>query len=980
MRVSQLLGLVSLSVFVALSGCGSNTAPPGGNNDASVINTEGGSGEAGAIDVRVNPDVVVPADRPVTPDVVVPTDRPVTPDVVVPADRPVTPADVVIPTDRPVTPSDVVVPTDRPVTPVDVNVVPPVDSGTPAPDVVTVPDTGTPCTETTCGASCVDTDEDVANCGGCGNDCRNLPGTASASATCSDGTCVIACAAGRDNCSGGVADGCETDLSLPATCGGCGTSCNEPTPLCGLVAGSFQCSSGCEGRTPTRCGGSCVDTTSDPNHCGNCDTSCTAPSNASATCTTGDGSSTCGWVCNSGFYRCGDACVPVAVNGNCSDGNLADGDGCSALCAVEDGYSCTGAPSTCSTSCGDGIQVGTEACDDGRQDDGDGCDSDCALETGFNCSGTRPTNCTAICGNGLLQAGETCDDNNTDTRDGCGSDCRPEGGWTCDGASPSTCVTTCQDGFWVPQVEGCDDGNPTDGDGCSIGCTVETGWDCSSGTCVPMCGDGLVRGSETCDQGGFIPNSWPGPGGGLPPPTGGCDRDTCQTLPGYTCMGEPSVCMTGCGDGIIAGIEQCDDGNMDLGDGCSSCAIDLGFSCAGSPSTCMTSCGDGIRAGMEMCDDGNPNVGDGCTSCDVDNGWGCTGSLPSTCAPVCGDSQLAGGETCDDGNPDSGDGCSNLCNFERGYVCGPELPSICNAFCGDGIIVVGRETCDDVGRVPGDGCNADCQVENNWSCAGEPSTCDLCGNGFIFSTEACDDGGLNTGDGCDGSCQREPGYRCTPTSGPGPSVCVATCGNGIVEPAEGETCDDNWRNIPGATGGGGDGCSSTCTIEPGFSCAGSICRGSFTTTSPLRIPDATSAVTQTLVTSLTNACVFTDVDVTNDYDEGYCTGRGCGHTFGADFYVQITNGGTTTFLHNREHGGLDLQNVFVYDDAAAVAWGSAPNNGDDVAGGTYRPSGSLSVFNNLAANPNWVLTAQDTVGADEGQIQTWTVNARCRVN
>ena len=45
---------------------------------------------------------------------------------------------------------------------------------------------------------------------------------------------------------------------------------------------------------------------------------------------------------------CGDG----AINGNetCDDGNVSDGDGCSSVCQVETGYSCSGAPSVCGCS------------------------------------------------------------------------------------------------------------------------------------------------------------------------------------------------------------------------------------------------------------------------------------------------------------------------------------------------------------------------------------------------------------------------------------------------------------------------------------------------------------------------------------------------------------------------------------------------------------------------------------------------------
>src|SRR5262245_33455375 len=45
--------------------------------------------------------------------------------------------------------------------------------------------------------------------------------------------------------------------------------------------------------------------------------------------------------------------------------------------------------------------------------------------------------------------------------------------------------------------------------------------------------------------------------------------------------------MPGCGDGVIDGSEKCDDGNPSNGDGCSSsCQVEAGFDCKGTPSEC----------------------------------------------------------------------------------------------------------------------------------------------------------------------------------------------------------------------------------------------------------------------------------------------------------------------------------------------------------------------------------------------------------
>jgi cysteine-rich repeat protein len=64
----------------------------------------------------------------------------------------------------------------------------------------------------------------------------------------------------------------------------------------------------------------------------------------------------------------------------------------------------------------------------------------------------------------------------------------------------------------------------------------------------------------------------------------------CQVEAGWMCTGSPSTCNTICGDNIIAGSEQCDDGNLVSGDGCSS--------------TCQTEClpaGQPCLSGSQCC-------------------------------------------------------------------------------------------------------------------------------------------------------------------------------------------------------------------------------------------------------------------------------------------------------------------------------------------------------------------------------------------
>lgn len=144
---------------------------------------------------------------------------------------------------------------------------------------------------------------------------------------------------------------------------------------------------------------------------------------------------------------------------------------------------------------------------------------------------------------------------------------------------------------------------------------------------------------------------------------GGCRGDVCIDAP-----------VAICGDGIINGTEQCDDGNTAPGDGCSaSCRLEPGFACVTQAmvpnSVChKTTCGDGVKEGFEQCDDGNLIPYDGCSpTCTLEPKCNGTGG----CTGVCGDGLVFPPEQCDDGNTISGDGCSSTCMLETGtgYTC-----------------------------------------------------------------------------------------------------------------------------------------------------------------------------------------------------------------------------------------------------------------------------------------------------------------------
>jgi len=538
----------------------------------------------------------------------------------------------------------------------------------------------------------------------------------------------------------------------------------------------------------------------------------------------GDGcSATCsvesGWTC-SGVYEERSICQKCP-NGKkegtegCDDNNTVSGDGCSASCAVESGYACTGTPSTCATACGDGGRTPNEACDDANTVANDGCSTTCTIESGYSCSTAQPNVCQK-CGNGKMEAAEACDDGNSVDFDGCSKTCTLEPSYNCTGTQPTICQK-CMNGR-VEAPEQCDDGNSNTTDGCTNSCIIESGWTCNGVRSIcQYCGNARKEGTETCDDGQSHDTNGDG-----------CST-TCQREPGWYCTDpipgvQRSLCYI-CGNGIKDGAEPCDDGNNTNGDGCTeACVVETGWTCGGWPSVCQK-CGNGVIEGTEMCDDGNTVNSDGCShvcsgvgcsgNCKIEFGYDCIGA-PSSCRTVCGNGARTSDEQCDDGNIVDEDGCSSSCITESGYTCSHGQPNICQK-CGNGK-VEGSEAdsgCDDGNAINGDGCSAVCGREAGYTCTGtQPSVCHKCGNGVMTGTEACDDNNVTAGDGCSATCTVETLYICNGTQ---PSICQK-CRNGKKEGTEG--CDDGNSVST-------DGCTSSCVVQSGWTCNGtqpSVCQ------------------------------------------------------------------------------------------------------------------------------------------------------------
>jgi len=369
---------------------------------------------------------------------------------------------------------------------------------------------------------------------------------------------------------------------------------------------------------------------------------------------------------------------------------------------------------------------------------------------------------TDVCENGLpvhnpVAVGTTCP---TGTCNAAGV-CQATGPSCTDGIKNGT-ETDIDCGGSCTTTATCDDGG---------GCVAGT--DCDSGVCgtdnkcaIPACGDGVIRGTEMCDDGN------------------GINGDGCDDGAGGSCR------ATACGNGTVTGTEVCDDGNNTNGDGCDN-------NCTAS------ACGNGVTAGAEGCDDGDRDDGDGCSmTCTVETGYTCTGAI-SVCTTVCGDGIRAGAEACDDADTDAGDGCSMTCTVETGYTC-TGTPSVCtSAVCGNGILE-GAEACDQGGNnvANGDGCSSTCTVETGYTCTGTPSVCTTpCGDGITTAPETCDDSNTIGLDGCSATCrievtEIEPNEDGTPSlggsgtagndfDGPGGMAVMNATNNGVINVANG---------------------------------------------------------------------------------------------------------------------------------------------------------------------------------------------------
>lgn len=391
---------------------------------------------------------------------------------------------------------------------------------------------------------------------------------------------------------------------------------------------------------------------------------------------------------------------------------------------------------------------------------------------------------TPVCGDGKKEGSELCDDGNTANGDGCEEDCT----YTCK-AGTAEGDRKCNDGNPCNGEEKCGTANKCEtGTALAEGASCGTGKMCKMGACVEItCGDGTTTAPEECDDGNVDNGD-------------GCD--SCK----FSCVSSDTTRNCAATDACMNN-GTCDDTTHKCTAGTAKAdgtACGSGMVCKSGACSAAT-CGDGFVTGTEQCDFGTGN-GAG-TGCEVDCKFSCTKS-PDSCVDtnpcngteVCANVTVSGktGQKCSAGTPLADNtpcGGAKIC---KAGACVDPPPSSC----GNGTLDTGEDCDFGTGNGPGTGCETNCK----FSCTKSPDSC--ADTNVCNGAESCQNVTVSgkTGQKCSAGTNATKCTACGTGVCNGTGACASsTCGDGCVDATKGEQCEP-----PGTST-----CDSSCkTIVP----------------------------------------------------------------------------------------------------------------------------------------------------------------------
>lgn len=599
-------------------------------------------------------------------------------------------------------------------------------------------------------------------------------------------------------------------------------------------------------------------------------------------------------ICTYNGYTCNSFSAPCPTNYICTSGTCRRTIGGGAnQAACNAGTLCPTSTGTCNciAVCGDNVTTGVEECDDGSVFGSDGCNG-CLCSTPTGSLSNLITN-SLVCAEGqpLVVQGNisypswaqifnaTCSTASTTGTLNCNSNtciCTvpapaqpwdPAGiavnftvivrnticptrtvvlraGTLVDVSSELPCTDFCGNGV-LEEGEACDDGNQVNSDGCS-NCVRDCTFSCSNlplracqqnsdctvtPTCTPAGPSRSCRVNTDCADANQCPPGW-----SCASVAAYCFLNTnpascpCPNTTGI--CGNP-VCTQTCGDAVVQGTEQCDDGTLAGDDGCAACVCEVPPNTEFTITSNDQICGGGqtitahttfatpfwVQLVNSSCSMGNSIGTLNCmaTSCTciietppgpynpsgvpitftfgvrnnycMNNfvnitGQGLVNLSQTVCLNFCGNGILENDELCDDGNEVSDDGCTD---------CLPDCRGFCEGFSA-------REC---ISEADCDGVTPDCETQQSGRvlCRLFGQTCtnsSECPSGYNCNADVCRVlmvPGLNCED-----CPPVVGGACNT------SQCPPLCNNGILENSE--ECDDGSLSLP-------DGCiNCTCVNIP----------------------------------------------------------------------------------------------------------------------------------------------------------------------